>query len=702
MNASCLVRFSRHVPVMIAAIFMMALAAYPLHARVQVGDFFVAPTGDDTHSGRSAVPTPGGKDGPFATLARAQQAARQTLKAQPARTTPIVIVIRGGFYSLEEPIRFTPEDSGRAAAPVIYQAHEGEQPIFSAGRLLSGFVVGKDGRWRLTIPQVKEGTWSFSQLFIADQRKPRARLPRTGYYMIEKAMPPTPANAARGHDRFIYPAGAIDPGWPDRQAAEVVIFHQWSTSRMKIASIDPAQRAVTFTGSTRSTQHWGSFPAGHRFFIENVVAGLTEPGQWLLSGADGLLTYIPMPGQKPNTVSVIAPRLPQILLIDGEAERMKFVENLEFRGLTFAHTNWVCPPQGSSHPQAEIGVPAAVAIKGGRNILFNGCTLRHLGGYAMEFAAGSRDCIVRESAMLDLGAGGVKIGSPGGGVSHITLENNTLAHGGRMHPAAVGVLIGQSSHNRILHNDIFDFYYTAVSIGWSWGYAHSTAHHNEVAFNHMHTIGRGVLSDMGAVYTLGLSPGTSVHHNRIHDVNSFGYGGWGLYTDEGSTDIHMHSNLVYRTKTGSFHQHYGKDNRIENNILVDSREHQLQRTRAEAHNSFFLTGNIVYYKTGPLLGSNWKDDRFTLDRNLYFNAAGKPVLFPGDLTLEQWRAQRKHDLNSIVADPLFVDVAGDDYRLKPDSPAFKIGFKPWDHSMMGRTTPCPQLKAIPPVPATYE
>jgi hypothetical protein len=315
--------------------------------------------------------------------------------------------------------------------------------------------------------------------------------------------------------------------------------------------------------------------------------------------------------------------------------------------------------------------------------------------------------------MTDLGAGGVKIGPPFAGyrmaeapknvltpdapdgaaktTSAITVSNCRITGGGRIHPAAHGVWIGHSSYNRILNNEISDLYYTAVSIGWVWGYAEpSHAHHNEVAFNHMHHIGQGVLSDMGGVYTLGLSPGTTVHDNYIHDIHAFDYGGWGLYTDEGSTGIRMYNNLVHDVKTGGFHQHYGRENVIENNIFANSRKDQLQRTRDEAHLSFSFRNNIVYWDNdGTLFGSNWKGgtrgvkdgkptQHYELGPNLYWHTTGKQEIFPGKKTLAQWQGETGQDAASLVADPLFVNAAAGNFRFKPGSPAAKVGFKPFD------------------------
>ncbi|MBN1441261.1 MAG: right-handed parallel beta-helix repeat-containing protein [Planctomycetes bacterium] len=680
-------------------------------------DVHVSPRGDDHFSGKLAAPTADRSDGPVASIRRAQQLAREIRRSDPDRRRPITVEIRGGSYFLEAPILFEPEDSGTASSPVIYRAAEGERPVLSGGRRISGWTRGEEGRWRAQIEDAKGGKWVFSQLFVDDQRRFRPRLPKEGYYSIAEELPPSPRAGDRGHDTFGVSPGQLRADWKNLGDVEVVAFHQWSASRMRIAGIDAEKNSVSFTGHTLSSGWWGKYLKGHRFFVANVAEALDRPGEWYLDRPAGELTYIPREGESPESTEVIAPRLDQLVIVRGDVKERRWVEHIRLQGLTFAHTRWSLPPEGQAFPQADIGLSAAITARGARDVAISGCAVRHTGGYAIAFGSGCRNNRVEDCELVDLAGGGIKIGHEGTGswgdvgrvpedpeeiVSHHTVRNCLIAHGGRLHPASVGVWIGHSPHNTVEHNDVFDLYYTGFSVGWIWGYRDSHAHHNRIAFNHVHTIGQGVLSDMGAIYTLGVSPGTVIENNHFHDVRSFSYGGWGLYTDEGSSGILMRNNLVYRCSKGAFHQHYGKENRITNNILAFSEEHQIQRTRTEEHISFFFEKNIVYWDNeSPLLGGNWKDNNFRLDRNIYWNV-GRPIVFPGGLSIEQWREERKQDIHSLIADPLLADPKSDDFRLRDGSPALGLGFEPFDASLAGRKTPRRLTAGLPAVPRGFD
>ncbi len=681
-------------------------------------DFFVATNGNDQWSGKLAEPKADGTDGPFASFARAQKAVRELKQAQADRDRAIVVSIRGGTYWLESPLSLGPDDSGTEKAPVVYQAHANERPVFSGGRPITGWTTNEPGRWSVDLPDVKEGKWHFCQLFVGDQRRFRPQLPKHGYYKIAKAGDSTAKAAGKGFDRFGFTEGELDAKWANLNDVEVMPFHSWTASRLPVAAIDAEAKTVTVQGHTTGTSWWASFHQGHRYLAVNVREALSEPGEWYLDRPTGRLTYLPKPGEDPQQTVVIAPRLRYLVLLAGDLAGRRWVQHVQLRGLTFAHSNWTTPPEGQAFPQAEVNLGAAVAATATRHVVIDACAVRHTGEYALAFGPGCQHNRVEGCELFDLGAGGVKIGNalpsewgdtlapPADDealVSHQTIRNCLIAHGGRLHPAAIGVWIGHSPHNVVEHNDVYDFYYSAFSVGWVWGYASSRAHHNDIGFNHAHHIGQSVLSDMGCIYTLGVSPGTVIHDNHFHDVVSFDYGGWGLYTDEGSTGIVMKNNLVYRCSRAGFHQHYGKENRIENNILAFNGEQQLQRTRTEAHLSFWFERNIVYWDNdSPLLGSNWKDNNFRVDYNLYFSAGKKPVTFPDGLTLEQWQQRREQDQHSMIADPGFVDPKKDDFRLKPDSPALKLGFQPFDPSKAGRLTPPVLTKDLPPVPVAFE
>jgi parallel beta-helix repeat protein len=289
--------------------------------------------------------------------------------------------------------------------------------------------------------------------------------------------------------------------------------------------------------------------------------------------------------------------------------------------------------------------------------------------------------------MHDLGAGGIKIGEttlrkdPSEITNNIVVDNNIITDAGHIFPCAVGIIIFHASDNKLTHNEISNLRYSGVSVGWIWGYAPSPAKRNIIRFNHIHHLGWGELCDMGGVYTLGASEGTVVSNNVIHHIYSFDYGGWGLYTDEGSFGITMENNLVYACKNSGFHQHYGKENIIRNNIFALNVRAQLQATRVEEHRSISFTNNIIYFDEGTLLSSNWHNFNLLSDYNCYWDTRTTDIKF-ADKSFAEWQKTGK-DLHSVVADPMFVNPAGFDFRFKNLSVARKIRFIPFDYAQAG-------------------
>ena len=102
----------------------------PFSAKDATADFYVAPNGNDAWSGTLASPNAAASDGPFATIERAQKAVRELKKTvyKPKKKPidrrfigsphhfgggrDILVLIRGGFYQLQKPLTFTPDDGG--------------------------------------------------------------------------------------------------------------------------------------------------------------------------------------------------------------------------------------------------------------------------------------------------------------------------------------------------------------------------------------------------------------------------------------------------------------------------------------------------------------------------------------------------------------------------------------------------------------
>ena len=423
-----------------------------------------------------------------------------------------------------------------------------------------------------------------------------------------------------------------------------------------------------------------------QFFLENDRSFLDAPGEFFVDRLSRTLYYIPREGEVAATAVATVPLLTQLLEVKGSDAGV--VEYVFIQGISFQHTRYVYPWQGDNPCQADALQDAAIELSWARSIAFEGCEVSHTGNWAMAFGLGCRDGKAEHCYLHDLGGGGVKIGTqviPTDEETMLTrricVDNCIVRDGGQVFVQAVGVLLLQASDNRITHNDIADFFYTGISVGWVWGYSHSPSTHNIVTYNHIHHIGWGALSDMGGIYTLGDARGTEVCHNRIHDIYSLGYGGWGLYTDEGTTGILMKDNLVYRCKSSGFHQHYGKDNMICNNIFVNSLRAQLEATRVEPdHLPFTFSHNIIQYEQGNMYGINWQYVNFAADENIYWNTRGA-VTWNG-ASLEDWQKSGK-DVHSLVVDPRLADVANEDFTPKNSEALQAIHFVPFNADEAG-------------------
>jgi len=527
---------------------------------------------------------------------------------------PTGIRFRGHYFG--PVVEFGPEVSG-------IKLSGGE---FSTGKPIIGFhkatFLGKDV-WAASVP----GGMGH-QLFTVKQRLVRPRLPRDNefYQFANYLGDDGKADWMTGSSGMSYKGDDLKP-WHNLNDVEIVCHHLWITSRLPIQSLDTAKHEVQFTkkGTFKLVDDHSGQPGYYR--VENVAEALGQQGEFYYDSPSKTVYVVPIPGQKPETFKAYAAGGPTALRIKG-------AHDVKLEGIRVSLTEYNYPAGQSGDPQAAVSVPSAVELVDCTQVSMTACQVAHVGDYAVSVLGKSSENKLDRCVFDDLGGGGVKIDH---GTSATSVLNCRITRGGRVHAPAVGIWVGNSSNNQLVRNTINDFYYTGISVGWTWGYADHDGQNNLIDGNDISKIGQGELSDMGGIYHLGVAPGTVIRANSIVDVRSRGYGGWGIYLDEGSSDILVEQNVVKYTKSGGFHQHYGRNNIIRNNIFAFAQtDGMVIRSREEAHLSFTFENNVVVSNGTPIVGGNWTNGNYIFRNNTLW-AGGKELPLPKGATGNVWK-----------------------------------------------------------------
>jgi parallel beta-helix repeat protein len=643
------------------------------------GQIYIAPNGNDTFSGN--------RTNPLKTL----EAAIQKASRLNTNSDSIEIIVKEGVYYINKPIIITEKD-WNSSKTLIIRGETRNFPIFKGSIPMPKFEKVSNDLWKIDLSEIlKEKKLTIHQIFVNDKRAVRARTPNVGELFNPISTKQTKNNSNQSLFNQTIELSSEDARSISLKAITndydkiIVSFnHKWLRTRGYINNISVNNR--TFSITTPQIDPIIAFDTSSRFYFENSRHFLNAPNEWYLDNS-GILYYVPSKGENINTSVVEIPILNELLNIKGSST--KKVKNISFRNISFQHTKYSVPRNGEIMQQAGWHVECAVNLSFAENVSFENCEIANISNSAIWFRTGCKNNKVSHSYIHNLGIGGIKIGDyqPSSNqinsTNNITIDNNIIHNGGLEIPTGVGVLIMHSGNNIVSHNDIGAFRYTGISVGWSWGYKNSQAVNNKIINNHIHHLGWAELNDFGGIYTLGLSEGTEVRNNVIHDVYSYNDFGWGIYLDEGSSYILVTNNLVYNCKAAGFHFHYGKENIIKNNIFANQYLSQLEATRVEKHNSFNFTNNIVYFTDGVLSNRpGWRNVHFQADNNLYWDARSKNIKFY-NMNFDEWKNKTGKDEHSVVADPLFQDPANFNFRFKNHSNIDKIKFIPFDYTQAG-------------------
>lgn len=671
------------------------------------GSVFVSQAkGSDRNSGlyRSKM---GGGHGPVRSLEKALQIVKKMRKS--GFLQPVRIEILDDVHVLSKQVDIVP---GMDHITVTGNG----KTVIEGGIRITGFqkdVFNGKECFSAEVPQVRDGFW-FTDFYVDGQRADVTAIPREGFF--------TPLKVENNEERY-----DAESNWfearpedmelfnqiPNVEDCQLTYYHYWVDAHTPIKHYDRETGRFDMALRSRFAINAHVNGAIMRYKLENVAVAFENPNEWFLDRDTAKVYYIPANDtQTPESIEAYAPVVDKLFVVRGSKRRL--VEGVRFEGLTFAYSRALHASRQQTNslgplPEDDPGLACdeqscdtaygAIEFYYARRCGVERCKLTLLGIHGITVNEGCSGIRLYGNRLEHLGGGGVKIsggkyGCPPAEETHdILVAQNRIFNCGLRFAASCGILIKHAYGNTVSHNDIGYLFYTGISVGWEWGYQENMTRDNLIEYNHVHHIGQGKLSDMGAIYLLGKQPGTIVRNNIVHDVQGFRYGGTGIYTDEGSSYITIENNILYNIHSSAFNEHFGKENALRNNISCKAKE-TARHSRPEEHAGYISEHNIFVSDGNPFFGygmAGEPTENFYMiqgNHNLFFDLQGDHCFHDTmgiTHTLEQAQQELGLEQHSQYADPKFVDFENNDFRLQPDSPAYALGFRDIDISEVGVT-----------------
>lgn len=469
---------------------------------------------------------------------------------------------------------------------------------------------------------------------------------------------------------------------PREKYPEVLLefYSVWINAHCRLLDITRNPDGKTATLKVRNPlpiplSKWDKNP---RLRIVNIFSALDKRGKFHFDSREKTVRYYPFDGETPENISAYYPAATRLLSARGKSPEAP-LSGLAIRGIAFEHSAHLPPVNWRQNTQAAVGLGGALYFACVENLRFESNTVRHTNTYGLEVGYGSKNVEISQNEFFDNGAGGIKIGAdPRAKLAHtqnVKVSDNIVYSYGRHDKAGVGIIYMDASRVLVDHNTVFDGHYSGISGGWTWGYAPTNTRDNKITNNLVFEIGRGLLCDMGGIYTLGSHKNSVISGNEISGVHRHRYGGWGIYNDEGSADFLVEKNFVHDTAEEGYHQHYGKNNTVRNNIFAYGSTAQiaLSRLGEKYPDELVFERNVVVYRSPAKILKNDKpvprlNGKF--DYNIYCNENGA-VEF-AKMPPAVWQNKYGQDKHSLFENSEIKDE-------KRRSELYeKIGFEPFD------------------------